>query len=369
MKGFIKPNALCILCTLCILVNKNANNAKNVKCKIYNSMNSFAYSLDAKRPSKLFKCPACGQREFKLYCDNNTGEYLSTEVGKCNRIVKCNHHYSPKEYFQTNQLNFTKPKSHTHIVEKSKIVDFISYDLFEQSLNHDNHFLGYLTSLFGEDITHKVNQRFFIGTSKHWQGASIFWQIDSENNIHTGKIILFNPSSGKRVKTPYNHINWVHSILEKQGKLKNFHLKQCLFGEHQLNYEPRDKIIAVVESEKTAVLASVLMPEYIWLATGSLTNYNINHCEALAGKSIIVYPDLGETDIRGLTPFDKWSEKSNSLIRSLGCNIAISDLLERKATQDERKAGLDIADYLIKRDAMYGWAMNENDYPFFWDSG
>jgi phage terminase large subunit len=91
-------------------------------------------------------------------------------------------------------------------VEKPKIVDLISYDLFEQSLNHNNQFLIYLTSLFGEDITHKVNQRFFIGTSKHWQGACVFWQIDSENNIHTGKIMLFNPTTGKRVKTPYNHI-------------------------------------------------------------------------------------------------------------------------------------------------------------------
>jgi hypothetical protein len=126
-------------------------------------MNPFAYSLDAKRPSKLFKCPACGQREFKLYCDNNTGDYLSTEVGKCNRTVKCNYHYPPKEYFQANQLDFPKPKIHAPMVEKPKIVDLISYDLFEKSLNHNNNFLIYLTSLFGEDTTHKVNQRFF-----HW---------------------------------------------------------------------------------------------------------------------------------------------------------------------------------------------------------
>ena len=332
-------------------------------------MNPFAYSLDTKRPSKLFKCPACGQREFKLYCDNNTGDYLSTEVGKCNRTVKCNYHYPPKEYFQANQLNFPKPKIHAPMVEKPKIVDLISYDLFEQSLNHNNQFLIYLTSLFGEDITHKVNQRFFIGTSKHWQGASVFWQIDSENNIHTGKIMLFNPITGKRVKNPYNHITWVHSILEKQGKLNNFHLKQCLFGEHQLNYEPIDKTIAIVEAEKTAVLASILMPEYIWLATGSLANYNENHCLALAGKSLIVYPDLGKTDIKGLTPFDKWNEKSNNLKKHLGCKIEISDLLEKNATQEERQAGLDIADYFIKRDETYGWAMSDNDYPLFWDSG
>lgn len=368
-RKFFKQNALCTLCTLCILINKNAQNARNAKCKTNNIMKQFFYSLDEKRPSKLFKCPLCGQREFKLYCDNVTGEYLSTDVGKCNRIVKCNYHYSPKEYFQNQNLDFPKQKNQVQIIEEPKKVDFISSDLFEKSLNHNNHFLSYLTSLFGEEITHKVKQRFFIGTSKHWDGATIFWQIDSENNIHTGKIILFNSTTGKRVKTPYNHITWVHSILTKNGKLPEFHLKQCLFGEHQLSYEPIDKTIAIVESEKTAVLATILMPEYIWLATGSLTNFNENHCVALAGKSLIVYPDLGNADTKGLTPFDKWNEKSNSLKKHLGCKIAISDLLEKNATEQERNAGLDIADYFIKRDEVYGWAMNEYDYPFFWDSG
>ena len=74
MKEFFKSNALCILCTLCILISKNVNNAKNAKCKTDNTMNQYPYSLDEKRPAKLFKCPVCGQKEFKLYRDNATGE-------------------------------------------------------------------------------------------------------------------------------------------------------------------------------------------------------------------------------------------------------------------------------------------------------
>ncbi len=369
MKEFFKSNALCILCTLCILISKNVNNAKNAKCKIDKTMNQYPYSLDEKRPAKLFKCPVCGQKEFKLYRDNTTGEYLSTEVGICNRIVKCNYHYSPKEYFQDSKANFSMPKIQARMIEEPKKIDFISYDLFEKSLNHTNHFLSYLISLFGEEITKATKQRFLIGSSKHWQGATVFWQIDSENNIHTGKIMLFNPVTGNRVKTPYNHITWVHSILAKNGKLPDFHLKQCLFGEHQLSHESLGKTIALVESEKTAILASILMPEYIWLATGSLTNFNENHCTALAGKSLIVYPDLGEADNKGLTPYDKWNERSHSLKTQLGCKIVVSDLLEKNATNEERKRGLDIADYFINQDDKFNWALNEHGYPLFWDSG
>lgn len=44
-------------------------------------------------------------------------------------------------------------------------------------------------------------------------------------------------------------------------------LTQWQFGEHLL----QDKVnanVALVESEKTAVICALLLPEYIWLATG-----------------------------------------------------------------------------------------------------
>jgi len=31
------------------------------------------------------------------------------------------------------------------------------------------------------------------------------------------------------------------------------------------------------------------------------------------------------------------------------------------------KQGFDIADYFVKRDNVFGWALSENDYPLFWD--
>lgn len=31
------------------------------------------------------------------------------------------------------------------------------------------------------------------------------------------------------------------------------------------------------------------------------------------------------------------------------------------------KAGFDLADYFIRRDEAFGWAMKEEEYPVFWD--
>lgn len=53
-------------------------------------------------------------------------------------------------------------------------------------------------------------KKYKIGTSKNWNGATVFWQTDNQNNIKTGKIMLFDKLSCKRVKEPYNHITWIH---------------------------------------------------------------------------------------------------------------------------------------------------------------
>ena len=51
--------------------------------------------------------------------------------------------------------------------------------------------------------------------------------------------------------------------------LPNYNLKQCLFGEHLLSEIPT-KPVAIVESEKSALVATHYMPEFIWLATGGI---------------------------------------------------------------------------------------------------
>ena len=56
--------------------------------------------------------------------------------------------------------------------------------------------------------------------------------------------------------------------------------------------------------------------------------------------SVTLFPDLNG--------FEKWSNKAKEL--SHIANFTISDLLERKATETEKKQGYDFADYLIKCD-------------------
>lgn len=289
-----------------------------------------------------YRCPSCQQRDktFSLYIDTETGEHIHPTVGRCNRESNCGHHYTPKQYFQDNNISFdAQPKPYKpRVTPQQKPVSFISFEVFKASLNptafETNHFVQFLINLFGVEVASQLVSRYFIATSKHWNGATVFWQIDTQGKVRTGKIMLYSPTTGKRVKNLELPVYWVHKAL----KQPEFELRQCLFGEHLLI--DKTKPVAIVESEKTAVIASVYLPQFIWVAVGSLTNLNAEKCSILKGRTVTLFPDLNG--------FDKWSSKAKELSHLV--NFTVSDLLERKATEAEKKQGFDLADYLIKYD-------------------
>lgn len=211
---------------------------------------------------------------------------------------------------------------------------YINKDVFTKSLGKNNYniFANYLINQFGYYRTFKLIKKYYIGTSKHWNGATVFWQVDENMKIRSGKIMLYD-SLGKRIKKPYNHINWVHKVLN----LSDYNLQQCFFGEHLLK---EHKPVAIVESEKTAIIASVYLPRFSWLAVGSINNLNIERCRVLVGRDVILYPDVNA--------YELWEEKSNKIGKRLNIKFSLSDLLEENASNNERKYGLDLADYLLK---------------------
>jgi hypothetical protein len=318
-------------------------------------MSEHRYILEPyKGMNTRYRCPSCQQRDktFSLYIDTVTGEHIHPSVGRCNRESNCGHHYTPKQYFQDNSISFETPQPKAYkprpITPQPKPVSFIPVEVFKDSLkaHNTNHFIQFLVKLLGVEVTSQMVSRYFIATSKHWNGATVFWQIDTQGKVRTGKIMLYSPTTGKRVKEPFNHINWAHTVLKRP----EFELRQCLFGEHLLI--EKTKPVAIVESEKTAVIASVYLPQFIWVSVGSLTNLTAEKCSILNGRTVTLFPDLNG--------FEKWSKRAKEL--SHLAIFTVSDLLEIKATEAERKQGLDLADYLVKFD-FRAFSQNESEAP------
>jgi len=300
---------------------------------------------------KLFKeskkqiCPACRKRRFVRYIDLEKDEILPDLVGRCDREVNCGYHLTPKQYFETNGVLTSYHSSRIKSeIKKEQVITYHDFQLISRSGRNfkQNNFIQYLKTIFNEDQVKRIILRYLLGTSNHWDGATVFWQIDSNNLVRGGKIMLYLSATGKRVKKPYNHITWVHSVLLKKKTINKFHLDQCLFGSHLLN-EEQNKPVAIVESEKTACIMSELFDKYLWLSCGSLSNINIKMFHSIKGRKIILYPDLSKDQ----KAFNKWNEKSDQLSKN-GFDISVSHLLEEKSTVQQKEYGLDIADFFIQ---------------------
>lgn len=312
---------------------------------------SHSYFLQPyKGPGSRLTCPACNDKHcFSLYVDEN-GDYLNEAVGRCNHESSCGYHYTPKHFFTDNptarpnwQDNFFRlPQTTVKTSAISKIWTITS-DIVNNSVNPsiDSDFTLFLSNLLGREKTQKIIKDYFIGVTKNRD--VIFYQIDKEGRCRTGKIMKYNRVTGRRIKDENigGRITWVHSILKQSGNPKmrlpdEWKLTQCLFGEHLLKQYPF-KNVAIVESEKTAVICSSYWSDYIWLATGGKSQLN-DRLQVLKGRKIVAFPDVDG--------YQEWKEKLSQIN---GLEISVSDILEKSATDEDRNNHVDIADLLIRQ--------------------
>ncbi len=305
-------------------------------------------------PSSRYTCPNCGgAHKFTRYVDEE-GNILAENVGRCDRESSCGYHYTPKQFFQDHpeaRPDADDWRKAPDWLKKScppcppcpprppvDKVDTLPEDIVPRSIrtNYDSHFVQFLRSLFDAITVQNLVLEYKLGVTRAQD--VIFYQIDVKGRVRTGKIMKYDPETGHRIKdeNTKGRITWVHSMLKYSGQLpQDWTLTQCLFGEHLLPLFP-EKPVAIVESEKTAVICAGLIPNFIWLATGGKSQLN-DRLNVLAGRSITAFPDIDG--------FDTWQEKARNFP---DLNIKVADLLVRFGTEEDQEAHIDIADWLIR---------------------
>ena len=309
------------------------------------------YSLQPyEGPGSRFTCPACGgKRCFSRYVDEN-GDCLDEAVGRCNHESRCGYHYTPKQFFENHptarpdwEENFFRIPQRTVPHPVKKRLWTIPADIVKNSVHPaiDSDFTLFLKSLIGGEKTCEAINAYCLGVTKNRD--VIFYQLDKEGRCRTGKIMKYDRKTGHRVKDEKvgGKITWVHSVLRQSAdpllRLPDgWELTQCLFGEHLLKQHPL-KPVALVESEKTAVICSAFWQEYIWLATGGKSQLN-DRLQVLRGRKVVAFPDVDG--------YREWKEK---LYQVRGLDITVSDVLEKNATAEDLASHVDIADLLIQQ--------------------
>jgi hypothetical protein len=289
-------------------------------------MIQYKYSLD--NSSKKFTCPKCEKKTFVKFIETETQSFLSDSLGRCDRESSCGYYSAPKSDIVS--LKYKRTVAPV-------VASFHGLDLVEKSflVHCENNFIQFLNTIFSEKEVKDAVLKYFICSSKRWNGASVFWQIDNYERVHAGKILQYNSETGKRSKSIDGKglIDWVHSILKRKGIINEFNLSQCLFGLHLIK-ESEAKVIGLVESEKTAIIMGIFKPEYLWLATGSKSGFKYEFLKPIQQYKIIAFPDKSE--------YNDWLIKAKQL-NKFSFNIVVNDWLE----QSNYSEGTDLADVLI----------------------
>jgi hypothetical protein len=268
----------------------------------------FIYKFE-KSPAKKGQCPNCKYKNcFRYYIG------LDREFGICERINSCGYFKRP------NMSSGNGQPVNTKVIEpliKYLEKEYCQLLIDDQSSNfhkfcqHDNLKIP-KTHLEKWNIGSLYNER-----SKIVETVYIYQNHSKYLNVRHFEYSI----EGKRNKSknPYS--------LKAPGK--NLKYSFCLFGEHLLTSE---KIICIVESEKTAVIASYFYPQFDWLATGGKSGLTDEKIPILFNR-IVYY--LNDADEAG---------KKNSTIKKLTAheiNFKIIDLFPN------RNDGYDIADAIM----------------------
>ena len=93
--------------------------------------------------------------------------------------------------------------------------------------------------------------------------------------------------------------------------------------------------IWIVESEKTAIIMSLLKPDRVWIACGSLGGLSPDKCDALLGHyQVILCPDAG--------CYDEWAKEGEKY------GFDTTKDVENYFNNGKIEKGDDIVDYYLK---------------------
>lgn len=281
-------------------------------------------------------CPACGHKNaFARYIDD-AGEYIADDVGRCNREVQCGYHLKPKDYFAQNPSTAWTPKLITPKPPSPALPLLeIPASYFEKSQVNREHnaFAEFLLNRYDRADVGRVCDAYAVGD---FEGFTTFWRKDAGGKLWTAKLIRYDAATGKRLKDGYT-MDWLHSVLKRRGVLPEASdYRRVFFGAHLLTRD--DAPVAIVEAEKTAVVAALELPDFLWLACGGRTQINAEKLAAFGQRRVMLFPD-GDS-------FDHWSDIA-SAARQRGANVVVSELLETELTVEQKAEGWDLADYLL----------------------
>lgn len=302
----------------------------------------YKYSLES--GSRKHKCPSCHKKTFVRYVYTGTKDYVGEEYGRCDRESNCGFHRLPERDTPEPPNPLTKKtlpppilifptENYLKSIKNDKPQNLAKFCLEELKITKEHlakwklysrwKFDAFVLSKFqGKDINVK-----FVAYGPDGKRDKSVKEDGSPNFVphYLGKAYL----RAEKIETD-------NAKLEDWQDYYTF--DRCFYGEHLWD-SLRDTCL--VESEKTAIIASFFFPSYNWLATGGANGMKFDQFSLFNGYRGRIW-NLVDNDTAGFQKSKtiKWLDKLAEM-RDNPEEIMSVNLCEGKP------AGWDVADWII----------------------
>ena len=328
-------------------------------------MTKFRYSLDS---SEKIDCPQCRHRgRFVRFRDVVSGEFLSDDYGRCDRVNSCGYSNSPVNSVVKNDADIKHHLQREKHITYSSVFSEKYYNNYLKNTHkfayehkprqYKNVFLRGLVERFGKEKVLKVKDELRLGT--FYDGAVMFPYFNHDNELITAKAMFYDDNL-KRVKDgKKSYPRWLHNYEYKTddghelvGWNDELHVCDLPFFGWNLEFLLKNnKTVGLVESEKTAIILRILVPEIFWMATGGINNLQEHKFLGLNNKNWVVLPDLGFMPNNKTTVKEWWQKKFDELKHKIDFkSVLFPDYVpDASAAQKQiwESNGYDIADFIL----------------------
>ena len=210
---------------------------------------------------------------------------------------------------------------------------------------------GYLT----QEQMERAVQRYRLGCSR--DGGVIFWQIDQLDHVFDGKIMYYRPDCHRDHQ---RHPNWVSHLLKWHYGCQGLDIPSvhCLFGMHLVNVNLNDNLnlrsatIGKATGRRTQFGNDASLAKNDYGNVGDDVSVSVNvsvrrvavvESEKTAVIMSELFPDTDEHH----ESYKLWYDVAQEARRVYGIRCTVSPLLELKATPEQKARKIDLVDYLF----------------------
>lgn len=339
----------------------------------------YKYTLDS---SEKFDCPSCGHtNRFVRYRNVITGEWVDGSHGKCDRENSCGHWVVPSDNKPVEDKSLIKIETDRSIwigstgddLSNKYYSNFVKGEL--GGVKYENNFMVGIRNEFGIKEAAKAYRKYKLGTfydggvifpyyaGRHMEGKEV-----GQSRLVTGKIMWYDDNLHRYKEGKKSYPRWLHNFdyVRDNGEeicsniSPNYMADYGFFGYHYDMEAKPTRNIGMVESEKTAIIMSIVYPKITWVATGGLNQIQQRYkWRDLLDMNIIVLPDYGIIKKTNQTTAEYWEEKIIETIEVFAhwYGYTIVDYIPPYISDEDkyklRDKGIDVADLVLANKKEY----------------